>query len=112
MTRRIVFIRAIQAIRLHEGQLPIGLPALETGPDRRSVDALMGITIRMYETRRPKTDTTDKTELFNFDMSRSNQIHVIAEEQPLAEDEETDDDSRDCMSGAMEDGSVFLMKPK
>ena len=53
MSDKVVFSRAIHALRLPDGQMPIVLSALETRPGRFSVDGLREIAIRMYETHKP-----------------------------------------------------------
>ena len=54
MSESVVFHRAIQALRVPEGQLPILLATLETFPNPTSVDSLKSLTIKMYETHRGK----------------------------------------------------------
>ena len=59
MNDKVVFSRAIHALRLPDGQMPIALSALETSPCRFSAEGLPGITIRMYETHKPGSDSAD-----------------------------------------------------
>ena len=110
MTQQVIFNRAIQALRLPDGQLPIVLSALEARPDRFSVESLREMTIRMYETHRPKTDTT---EVFMTN-TESQQINPEGEHVNNHESEEIGDNDSwdDSMSVTLESGAVFLMKPK
>ena len=59
MGEKVALSRAIHAIRLPDGQLPIALSALETRQNPNSVAALREITIRMYETHKTGTDSTE-----------------------------------------------------
>ena len=108
MTDQVVFNRAIQALRVPDGQLPIILSALETRPDRFSVDSLKDITIRMYETHRPKIDTTEVYVANNYPPTESQG----QDETMHAEEYESEEDWQDSLEVTMEDGNVFLMKPK
>ena len=108
MTDQVVFNRAIQALRVPEGQLPIILSALETRPDRFSIDSLKDITIRMYETHRPKIDST---EVFAAGHGQ-NPMQSTHSDQTTVDELESEEDWDDSMAVTMEDGSVFLMKPK
>ena len=51
--------RQIQALRIHEGELPIFLVTLGTFPNPTSVEALESLTIKMYETHRGKLDSSE-----------------------------------------------------
>ena len=108
MTDQVIFNRAIQALRVPEGQLPIILSALETRPDRFSIDSLKDITIRMYETHRPKIDST---EVFVTDHGQDT-VQSSYIDSNVADELESDDGWNESMAVTMDDGSVFLMKPK
>ena len=111
MTQQVIFNRAIQALRVPEGQLPIVLSALETRPDRFSIEGLRDITIRMYETHRPKPDPT---EVFAADVNhgQSTVNHTCDGIEAEGYGQEEEDSWDDSMTVTMEDGSIFLMKPK
>ena len=110
MTRQVIFNRAIQALRLPEGQLPIVLSALESRPDRFSVDSLREMTIRIYETHRPKIDTAG---VFAATTNQTPGGHENDESNSWAQEDQEDDDSwDDSVSVTLESGAVFLMKPK
>ena len=55
-SEEMVFRKAIQALRLPGGQLPIVLSALRTMNAPTSVQSLSELTIKMYETHRPISD--------------------------------------------------------
>ena len=110
MTQQVIFNRAIQALRLPDGQLPIILSALETRPDRFSVDSLREITIRMYETHRPKIDTA---EVFVADSNPALiENHPENVNHDRCEEQDDNDSWGDSMSVTLESGAVFLMMPK
>ena len=97
MNEEMIFHKAIQALRFPEGQLPIVLSALKTTGESKSIQALKEITINMYETHRPITDSSD--------VYHASPIEGMADEsivEPADEEWEYTD----------EYGQIFLMKPK
>ena len=59
LSESVVFHLAIQALRIHEGKLPILLATLGTFPNPTSVEALKSLTIKMYETHRGELDSSE-----------------------------------------------------
>ena len=120
MNNKIVFNRAIHALRLPDGQLPIVLSALETRPDRFSVDALREITIRMYETHKVGGDSSEvfATNTANPAPAENGQGTYFADDQSwYDQDWWTDEDwamnhDSEISEIMLEDGSIMLMKPK
>ena len=118
MIDKVIFNRAIHALRLPEGQLPIVLSVLETRPDRFSVAALREVTIRMYETHKPGGDPA---EVFTADAQGgcdSQWTYHSAEMASEANDWngqwnecdwQCDDETSEVL---LEDGPIMLMKPK
>ena len=112
---KVVFNRAIHALRLPDGQLPIVISALETRPDRFSVGALREITIRMYETHKSGGDSTEVYPVTSNPGNESlNTYHASEtgwEENDWADEWESplEEDVSEIM---LEDGPIMLMKPK
>ena len=50
---------ALQALKLCGLESAIGMSALETKANGRTIDALRDITIKMFETRRHRPDTSE-----------------------------------------------------
>ena len=96
MSESAVFHRAIQALRVPEGQLPILLATLETFPNPTSIDALKSLTIKMYETHRGKTDSSEVYTVTN----REGEVGV-----------ESDTEGAE-MQFADDSGEIFLLRPK
>ena len=115
---KVVFNRASHALRLPDGQLPIVLSAMETRPDRYSVGALRGITIRTYETHKSIGDPTEVySATANPGYDSLNTCHAWEngwEESDWAwNEEEWGPNLEEDVSGIMlEDGPIMLMKPK
>ena len=118
MNQTVVPNRAIQALRLPYGQLPIVLSALETRPDRFSVDSLREITIRMYEAHKPGGDSS---EVFATSTPTSlNPNHTYYDEENDWDENEwwshegewDPDHSEDVSEIILDGGSIMLMKPK
>ena len=118
MNDKIVFNRAIHALRLPEGQLPIVLSALETRPDRFSVTGLREITIRMYETHKMGGDSSEVYNTATQPPADSQQtFHAewgYGGENDWSWEEEESDLIHDpeATEIILEDGSIMLMKPK
>ena len=94
LSESIVSHRAIQALLVPDGQLPILLATLETFPNPTSVGALKSLTIKMYETHRGELDSS---EVFAADLNAGNDNDSSDEEEV----EFTDDT-----------GGILLLKPK
>ena len=118
MIDKVVFNRAIHALRLPEGQLPIVLSVLETRPDRFSVAALREVTIRMYETHKPGSDPT---EVFTADAQGDNDAQWAYHAADSTQDPNdwnwqwNDGDwnyEEETSEVLLEDGSIMLMRPK
>ena len=118
MNSKVVFNRAIRALRLPDGQLPIVLSALETRPDRFSVEALREIAIRMYETHKPGGDST---EVFATTIDAQNDTVATYhsadgnwDENDWEFDEEESgwNHEEEISEIMLEDGPIMLMKPK
>ena len=118
LSGKIVFSRAIHALRLPAGKLPIALPALETHPGRFSVSGLREITIRMYETRKTGGDSAevyasesnqimDSKQTFHADWGYGGENDWNWEEGEAGMIHETE-----TSEIILEDGSIILMKPK
>ena len=54
-----VFHRALQAIRLPDGQLRIAMATLETSQLPHSVQSLQTLTIKMFETHKTTVDSSE-----------------------------------------------------
>ena len=93
----VIFNKALTALRIPDGQLPVILSAMETRTNPKSTEALRQMTIRMYETHK-KSDSSDVYQAQNHEGTVNN---VAEEEESEAEFEWTD-----------EFGEIFLMKPK
>ena len=74
----IVFHRAIQALRIPDGQLPILLATLETFSNPTSVESLKALTVKMYETHRGKLDSS---EVFATDTNPGNEGEASEDEE-------------------------------
>ena len=118
MIDNVIFNRAIHALRLPEGQLPIVLSVLETRPDRFSVTALREVTIRMYETHKPGGGPA---EVFTADAQNRNDTQWTYHNAESTMDPNdwtwhwNDTDwtyESDASEAILEDGSIMLTKPK
>ena len=115
---KIVFNRAIHALRLPEGQLPIALSALGTRPDRFSVTRLREITIRMYETHKMGGDSAELYTAASQPPDDAQQtFHAVwgygGESDWYWEEEEPDlIHDPEATEITLEGGSIMLMKPK
>ena len=96
LSESIIFHRAIQALRLPEGQLPILLATLETFPNPTSVTSLRELSIKMYETHKSKIDPS---EVFTTGNTENGEEHSESEEESTVQ-------------LTNEEGKVFLMKVK
>ena len=117
MNEKVVFSRAIHALRLPDGQLPIVLSALEARPNRFIVEALREIAIRMYETHRAGGDST---EVYTAEANQPDNAVATyhATDGDWWEDgdwyEKEGDWNRDeeVSEIILEDGSIVMVKPK
>ena len=92
----IIFHRAIQAIRVPEGQLPILLATLETFPNPTSVTSLRELSIKMYETHKSKPDSSE----------------VFMAKNIESDEENSESEEGNTVQLTNEEGKVFLMKVK
>ena len=97
MKEEVVFHRALQALRLPEGQLPIVLATLETFPSPHSVQALKALTIKMFETHK---NTVDSSEVYQTQVNSR------------AEAEDGDGAGEEEFEFTDGDGAIYLMRPK
>ena len=96
MSESVVFHRSIQALRIPEGHLPILLATLETFPNPTSVDSLKSLTIKMYETHRGKTDSSEVSNAITCEGDDGNESETEGAEMQFAD----------------ESGEIFLLRPK
>ena len=100
MSEDMTFHKAIQALKLPDGQLPIVLAALKTSGEATSLKALRELTIKMYETHK---SSGDATEVYHAQPESTPTIIPEVEEELEEESEwEITDES----------GQTFLMRPK
>ena len=99
MSEDMTFHKAIQALKLPDGQLPIVLAALKTSGEATSLKALRELTIKMYETHK---SSGDATEVYHAQLESTPTISNDTEEEEAESEWEITDES----------GQTFLMRPK
>ena len=113
----VFFSRAIRALRVPGGQLPLALSAIVTRPCNFHTSGHRGIAIRMYETR---LTAGDESEGFSPNVTpesppRNNYLAPVGDgcdEYREGEEEDSAGGSDGATEGDMGDGSIYLVRPK